>query len=137
MKNRAVASEAQVAYSNILFYGCWLGLAIMTITYSLYVFGIVEAHVPLAKLPEIWGKPVTHYLQVGQVPVGWGWVALLNTGDFINFIGMVLLAGLSIVCYLRIIPMLFRENKATAVIAVLEIIVLLVAASGIVGSGGH
>lgn len=137
MKNRAVASEAQVAYSDILFYGCWLGLAIMAITYSLYVFGIVAPHIPLEKLPEIWGQPVGHYLRVGQVPVGWGWVALLNTGDFINFIGMVLLAGLSIVCYLRIIPMLFRENKTTAVIAVLEILVLLVAASGIVGSGGH
>lgn len=131
-------SEEQVAYANILFYGCWLGLVIMTITYLLYVFGIVTPHVPLEQMPNYWGLSVTEYLQTANVPTGWGWTSLLGQGDFLNFIGVVVLAGLSIVCYARVIPIFMRnKEKALVTIAVTEVIVLLVAASGLVGSGGH
>lgn len=131
-------SEEQLAYADVLFYGCWLGLVIMLITYLLYVFGIVAPHVPLEMMPEYWSKPVGHYLEAGNVPTGWGWTALLSQGDFLNFIGVVLLAGLSIICYLRIIPYCLRKkNTLMLCIAIAEILVLLFAASGIVGSGAH
>lgn len=131
-------SEEQTAYADILFYGCWLGLVIMFVTYMLYVFGIITPHVPLELMPEYWSQPVAHYLKAGNVPTGWGWTALLGQGDFLNFIGVVLLAGLSIICYLRIIPSFLRKKDMLMFwIAVAEILVLLFAASGIVGSGAH
>jgi len=138
MNNDIHASEEQTAYADLLFYGSWLGLAIMIATYSLYVSGILAPHVPLDQMPDLWNKPVTHYLEVAHVPTGWGWVSLLGTGDFINFIGIVLLAGLTIVCYLRTIPVLLRKgDKVMTYIAIAETLVLLFAASGIVGGGAH
>ncbi|MDL2286558.1 hypothetical protein LJC24_03910 [Desulfococcaceae bacterium OttesenSCG-928-F15] len=138
MKESVHASPEQTAYADLLFYGCWLGLVIMVVTYSLYVFGVITPHVPLEKMPEVWTQPVSHYLKEAQVPTGWGWATLLKEGDFLNFIGIVLLAGLSIVCYLRIIPSLFRKgDRAMAIIATLEVFVLVLAASGIFGSGAH
>ena len=138
MNNEIHASEEQKAYADLLFYGSWLGLAIMVVTYFLYMSGILAPHVPLEQMPDLWSKPVTHYLAVANVPTGWGWVSLLGTGDFINFTGIVLLAGLTIVCYLRVIPVLIRKgDRVMTFIAIAETLVLLFAASGIVGSGGH
>ena len=138
MKDNVLASPEQNAYADLLFYGCWIGLAVMFLTYMSYVTGLVSPHVPLAEMPEYWGKPVAHYLEVARVPTGWGWTSLLSQGDFLNFLGIVLLAGLSIICYLRVIPSLYRKKDTImAVIATAEVLVLLFAASGIVGGGAH
>ncbi len=138
MKNSVYPSEGQMIYADILFYGCWIGLAIMIVTYLLYVLGILTPHIPLESLPEYWTMPVNEYLRKANVPTGWGWTALLNRGDFLNFIGIVLLAGLSIICYLRIIPVLFRKNDRTmAYIAIAEVAVLVLAASGVINAGAH
>lgn len=138
MKESVHASPEQNAYADILFYGCWVGLAVMLVTYCLYVFGVITPHVPLDRMTEVWSQPVAHYLKEARVPTGWGWTSLLGRGDFLNFIGIVLLAGLSIICYLRTIPALFRKgDKAMGAIAVIEVLVLLLAASGIVGGGAH
>ena len=138
MKDNIHASSEQTAYADLLFYGGWLGLTLMVITYVLYVSGIITPHVPLEQMPELWSKPVSHYLEVASVPTGWGWSSLLSTGDFLNFIGIVLLAGLTIICYLRVIPSFFRSgDKVMGFIAVTEVLVLMLAASGIVGGGAH
>jgi len=132
------ASPEQVAYANLLFYGCWGGLALMAVTYLLYVTGLITPHVPLEKVPLLWSEPVGTYLELGQVPVGWGWAVLIGKGDFLNFLGIVLLAGMTIVCYIPLIPVYMKRKEFIfAGLALAEIIVLLVAASGIVGGGAH
>lgn len=63
---------------------------------------------------------------------------LLGNGDFVNFIGIVVLAGGTLACFLSIIPTLWRHNdKVYAVFALLEVIILCVAASALLGSGWH
>jgi len=132
------ASPEQVTYANMLFYGCWGGLALMAVTYILYVVGLISPHIPLETVPLLWSEPVGTYLQLGNVPTGWGWTVLLGKGDFLNFLGIVLLAGMTILCYIPLIPaFLKRGEKGFALMALTEIIVLLVAASGIVGAGAH
>ncbi len=132
------APAEQIAYANVLFYGCWSGLALMLITYCLYVFGILDPYVPTEIVTQSWSHPVQEYLSKNNVPIGWGWATLLAKGDFINFLGIALLASLTVVGY---IPLIFaylkKKDLPFAIIALLEVIVLCVAASGIFGSGGH
>lgn len=130
--------KEQVRYANMLFYGCWGGLALMALTYLIYVFGVLPPHVPMDTVITVWSKPVHDYLTVGNVPVGWGWAMLLNKGDFLNFLGIALLAGMTLLCYIPLVTAyLKKKDTLFAVIAVLEILVLAFAASGIVGGGGH
>ena len=137
-KHTGKASPEQVTYANMLFYGCWGGLALMLVTYLVYVTGILTPHVPLEKIPQLWSQPVGVYLKEGNVPHGWGWLVLIGKGDFLNFVGIVLLAGMTILCYIPLIPAyLKRGEKIFAALALAEILVLLVAASGIVGGGAH
>lgn len=128
----------QIVYSNMLFYGCWGSLALMAVTYLLYVLGVLTPHVPLETVTQLWSQPVKTYLTQGNVPTGWGWFKLIGQGDFLNFTGIVLLAGMTILCYIPLVGAYFKKKEPIfAVIAILEIVVLLVAASGVVGSGGH
>jgi hypothetical protein len=61
---------------------------------------------------------------------------MLGCGDFINFIGIAILAGVTVLSYLAIIPLLLkRRDFIYAVLASLEVLVLAVAASGIITVG--
>ena len=72
---------------------------------------------------------------IGQ---GRGGDLFVGKGEFLNFIGIVFLAGVTIVCYLRIIPILLRKKDTMyAVLAIIEVLVLTLAASGVLKSGGH
>jgi hypothetical protein len=128
----------QITYANLLFYGAWLGIFLLVVTYFLYVSGILAPHVEITTVPAHWGKSVHDYGQITGSPAGWGWTALLGKGDFLNFIGMALLAVMTIICYIVLIPgYIRRKDWAYTVICVVEVLVLSLAASGILGSGGH
>ena len=69
---------------------------------------------------------------------GWSWLHRVGKGDYLNFVGIAVLAGLTIVCYLAIIPSFQRkQDKAFLMIAIAEVLVLTLAASGILKGGGH
>ena len=131
-------SPEQLLYANILNKGMLLGLVILLITFALYVFGIIKPFVPLDQLSQYWGLGVSDYLHELNIPTGWAWLGLLGYSDFLNFIGIAFLAGISIICYIAIVPTLLKNGDTIyAVLAILEVIVLTAAATGIFGSGGH
>lgn len=137
-KESLKASREQIIYANLLIIGVWVGIIILVTTYAIYVTGILPAHIEINFIPTVWGKGVNEYLEMTHSPHGWGWLFLLGKGDFLNYIGLVLLALMTILCYLVLVRGYIRQkNWIFAIIAVLEIVVLSVAASGILGSGGH
>lgn len=130
------ASPEQLRYAAILEKGMLFGLAILLITFAIYVFGIMNAYISPAKLPQYWKLNVHDYLQKANIEPGWSWLGMLQYGDFINFIGITILAGVTIICYLAIFPTLWRNNdKVYAVLALLEALILTLAASGILAVG--
>ena len=90
----------QITYANLLFIGAWTGIVLMLITYFIYVTGILSPHVDVTVITQNWDKGVDEYLKITHSPRGWGWLKLLNKGDFLNFIGITLIAVLTIICYL-------------------------------------
>ncbi len=61
-----------------------------------------------------------------NAPTGWHWAALVGKGDYLNFVGIAMLSGLTILCYLVILPILFRKkDTAYVVIAIVEVLVLV------------
>ena len=131
-------SREQIIYANLLIIGVWAGIFILVATYTIYLAGILPTHIELSIIPKLWGKGVGEYLEITHSPHGWGWASLLTKGDFLNYIGFALLALMTIVCYLVLVRGYIRQkNWIFTVIALLEIAVLSLAASGILGSGGH
>jgi hypothetical protein len=115
-----------------------IGLAGLVIAFIIYCTGILAPLIPLEKVQTYWILSVHEYLTQSGIQAGWAWFGNLQFGDMLNFLPIAFLSLLTIVCYIAIIPVLIRKkDTAFVVIAVLEIIVLAVAASGILGTGGH
>ena len=131
-------SKEQVIYANILVVGVWVGLALLFITYAVYLTGLMPSHVDMSLVTGNWDKGVHEYLEITHSPVGWGWVSLLGNGDFLNYIGFAFLALMTVFCYMVLLKgYIAKKDWIYAGIAFLEILVLSLAASGLLGSGGH
>lgn len=77
-----------------------------------------------------------HYIELTNTPIGWEWLRLVMYGDFLNLLLLTFLSFLTIVCYLAIIPLLVaKKDFIYFVIALVEVLVLLLAASGLIVAG--
>lgn len=133
---RTKASEEQIAYAKVLNIGMWFGLFLLIITFIIYIAGILPNYVPIDELPKYWKMRVHDFNVALHAPTGWGWTALIGHGDYLNFVGIAILSGLTIICYLVILPTLKRKKDTPyVIIAIAEILVLALAASGILKSG--
>ncbi len=141
---QAEANEEQLLYARILAAGMYIGLGILLVTFALYLTGVMAPAVPIKKLPHYWILSAHeyletinhHHLHLEEVVVGWGWLRLLHKADFLNFVGIAVLALVTVVCYLGILPTLFRKKDwIYGTIAILEVVILTLAASGLVSVG--
>ena len=141
---KATASQEQILYASILERGMYFGLVLMFITFALYVFGIIDPAIPRADVSGYWRMDVHSYLEtinhnhlhLDELPLGWGWVPLIGKSDFLNFVPIALLSAVTIMCYLAIVPGLFkRGDKAYAIMAIAEAAILTLAASGLLAVG--
>jgi len=147
MSSEAQTHEAQteqLLYAKVLQIGMFIGLVTLFVTFGLYVSGIMSPAVPLEQVSNYWELGVHEYLEevnrdhlhMEHAPTGWAWTALLGKGDFLNFVGIAILSGVTIICYLAIVPTLLRKkDTAYATMAVVEVLVLALAASGILAVG--
>ncbi|MDH4044532.1 MAG: hypothetical protein OEW06_08745 [Gemmatimonadota bacterium] len=136
--------DEQWRYASILQVGVDAGLLVLLVTFALYVSGIVAPSVPLHELPNYWELSVHEYLEATNaehlhhehVITGWAWLSVVGKGDYLNFVGIALLGGVTIVCFLGILPALLRKgDRIYAVMAGLEVLVLTLAASGLLAVG--
>ena len=97
--------------------------------FALYVLGVLPAYVPLDTLPSLWRLPLAQYLERSGAPIGWDWLPLVGRADYLNLAAVALFALMTLVCYLRVIPLLPRLQMA---FALAQVLVLLAAMSGLV-----
>lgn len=138
------ATQEQVLYAKILEKGMLVGLILMFITFALYVFGIMKPAIPVDQVSGYWSMSVHDYLiainndflHIDHAPTGWAWVKMIGKGDFLNFVPVAILSGVTIVCYVAILPGLFaRGDKAMGIITLMTALILTLAASGILAVG--
>ncbi|WP_022853703.1 hypothetical protein [Thermodesulfatator atlanticus] len=125
-----------IIYAKILQYGSLFGIVLMILTFIIYIFQILPSFVPPEKLPSLWHMTAYEFIHHIGLKSGWDWIHYLNYGDILNYVGIAFLAGLTIVGYVAILPFLFSSGAyAVGIISVAEIIILILAASGILQAG--
>ena len=131
-------SPEQIKYANLLLYGSWFGILILAVTFMLYVTGIMPSYIDPSQMQNYWGMRASDYLEVTKAPSGWGWLGMLRYGDFITLLGIAFLGTLTIIGYLILLPSyLAKKDKIYSIIVVVEVLVLVLAASGVLKAGGH
>ena len=128
----------QVVYANLLILGVWTGILLLFVTFGLYVFGATTPLISVEDTPRCFRMGVDEYLRETGWPSGWSWASMLGRGDVLNYVGFVLLALLTILGYaVLLLAYLGQRDRLYSVICLLEIIVLGLAASGLLVAGGH
>lgn len=134
-KHPAIPPE-QLLYAAWLDWGMRIGLAVLAASFFVYLIGFVEPHVRHEDLPTLWQMPLADYLKATDGHTGWDWIALAHKGDYLNFVGIVILSGITVVCYLRVLPVFVKARDTVfIVIAILEILLIVLAASGVLVAG--
>ncbi|MFZ5647504.1 MAG: DUF1634 domain-containing protein [Bacillota bacterium] len=135
---RVAVPPEQIKYANLLLYGSWLGIVVLAITFMLYATGVMPSYIDPSQMQNYWGMKASDYLEAAKVPNGWGWLGMIGFGDFLPLIGIAFLGGLTVIGYLILLPAyLSKKDKIYSLIVIVEIIVLVLAASGILKAGGH
>lgn len=127
----------ELTYARWLAWCTGIALTVLVASFFAYVFQLSEPLIALERLPQVWGLPVDRFREATGGPAGWDWLRFAARGDYANLVGVTLLALVTVVCYLRVLPVLLRQGERTlAVLAAAQILVLLAAASGLL-AGSH
>ncbi len=130
------ASPEALRYAKVLDVGVKAGLVLLVLSFAAYMTGTLPPHVPFDQLPKYWGLPVKEFVRATHTPTGWGWLGLVAEGDILNLVAIAYLAGLSAICSLAVLPIFARRGERWhLVILVLQIAVLILAASGVLTAG--
>jgi hypothetical protein len=130
--------EIQRFYGKVLDRAAKLGFWLLLATFASYVMGLLTPYVPLESVPRYWQVSLAQYLELTRIEPGWAWLAVLGYGDFLNFLPIALLAGVTLLVYLLLVFKFFHHREPLmAMIALLTLIVLGLAVSGIFKVGGH
>ena len=127
---------AALRYARWLAWGTRLGLGLLVLGSIAYASGLVDPHVPIDRLPELWTRPAAEVLREVGLRPGWGWAELTHRSDMLILAGIGILASCSIPCLAATIPVFHRRRETAFVcICLLEIAVLALALSGLLTVG--
>ncbi|MHB9111136.1 MAG: hypothetical protein ACYC4D_00685 [Thermoleophilia bacterium] len=135
------ASVEQKRYGAILDICMKAGLLVLVIAFVLYLVGFPKPLIPVDEVSANWALKVggdDGYLARTGIEKGWSWATHLDQSDFLTFAPIAFLASVTVICYLAILPIfLKRKDYIFATLAVGEVLILVLAASGVLPSGGH
>ncbi len=122
-------ADAQETYARWLHAGQRFTFAFGLVALALYLSGVLAPLVPFDRLPALWTLPAAQMLREANAPSGWEWLRFLHYGDYLNVLAIALFSLLSLVCVARVVPTFLKSGeRVQAVLAVLQVIVLLAAA---------
>lgn len=124
-------------YAIWLLWGTRIGLALLVIALIAYVAGFLAPHVPIERTAAMWSQPAAAMVEATGLRASWAWARHLDRSDMLALAAIALLASCSIPCVAAVIPVFARRRERVLVgICVLQVAVLLLAASGLL-TGAH
>ncbi len=141
-KSGALCAEipkVQLQYARLLHFGSTLGIIFLGTSFLLYITGMIPAHVPAELMHGYCSLSSAELVQVLEMPTGWTWFSQIGKADYLSLLGIAFLSGLTIIGYLTLLlPSFLRERDVPySLISLAEILLLLLAASGILAVGAH
>ena len=128
--------DAPKRYAAWLLWGTRIGLALLVIAFGAYVAGFVAPHVPIERTAAMWSTPAAAMIAGTGLRAPWEWARHLGASDMLALAAIALLASCSIPCIAAVIPVFARRRETIlAAICVLQVAVLVLAASGVLAFG--
>jgi hypothetical protein len=135
MDTPEIAPE-QIRYAEWLRWSGWFGLALLVGAFLVYVTGVLLPHVPVDELPRVWKLASSELAALAGGHAHWEWALLLHKGDMLSLLGIAVLSGCSALPLLAVTDIYLRRgDRLFAALCLLQVAVLVLAASGLVAVG--
>ena len=126
----------QQTFASMLIWLVRVALAFLFVSFVIYAAGLVPSPIPLDDVPDLWHLSASEYAARTDLALGWSWLRALDQGRTLVFAALVLfptgtmlLLAVTVVLYLR------QRVPAYALIAFFELVVLIIAATGLLATG--
>ncbi|NTU92493.1 MAG: DUF1634 domain-containing protein [Chlorobiaceae bacterium] len=133
------ADRVQLTYAKTLEFVSHSVIVVMAVGYLFYLLQLLPLGLPIETIAGNWHLSSAELHDTMQVPCGWSCFSSLSTllhGDSVSYASVVFLAMATTLCLATAIWAFFSEkNYFYAAMATLQVVVLLLAASGIFSSG--
>ncbi len=137
MKQQLHANRIQLTYATVLSWTSTLGIIFVVAGYLVYVLQLLPSTVSPSEVAMHWHLRAAELHKIVPVPSGWDWIYQLGRGDVLSYASVVYLSSVTMLCLAVIIPLFLKEKDMIySVMTLLQVLVLVFAAAGIV-SGGH
>ncbi len=137
MKNEGnlYASGAQLVLARLYGGVAVIGLSLIAVMFALYVSGLAETRVPAAEVASYWHLDAETYAEETGTPVGWEFLRNLAFGESLSFGSLIFMALAVIICLaVMVVTFMKSRNLAFAAVVLLQIVVLVVAATGLISA---
>ncbi len=128
----AELADEQAIYAKLVERWTHACTALLLAIFAIYVFEWRDPHVPLARLPQLWGEPVHRFLALSGAKAGWDAIDLIGRSDVMNLVGIGLLSSAPALCLLALVPaQLRRRDWAHAGFCIGLVALMALAAAGL------
>ncbi len=136
-KNSCDVDKVQLVYAKILETVSSIGFVFLAMGYLVYVLQLLPLSVPIDAIAANWHLKASDMQQKLHTPLGWSFTsgapASLAQGDIISYLSIFYLAMATIACLVFAAVTFYREkNYIYTTIVVLQVVVLVVAATGLI-----
>ncbi len=136
-KKSCAVDRVQLVYAQVLERVSSIGFAFLAIGYLVYVLQLLPFSVPIEAIAANWHLNASDMQHKLHTPLGWsfsdGTLAALLKGDIVSYLSIFYLAMATIVCLVFATTIFYREkNYIYTTITLLQVIVLIVAATGLI-----
>ena len=121
-------------YAGILQVFILISFAVLLVSFVIFAAEILPAQVATDDIPKLWGLSAEEYGDRTGFPENWAWLGSLGQGDVLTFAALALIAAATPICFLALTYLYLRSRDYPyAVMSFLVVLILVLAASGLVG----
>lgn len=133
---RVSTAEINQVFERVERHGVRWTLALVVVSFFLYVSGWMEAFIPPEKLPGLIGEGLEVFVREHNAPTGWQWLGMLGYSDMLSLGALVVMVGVIFAAYVMVVPVLLRRRDRLYLALVGAQLALFILA-GLGGPGGH
>ncbi|MDT9546602.1 MAG: hypothetical protein HQ516_02770 [Chlorobium sp.] len=132
---KPLVHKEQLAYAGVLDKLSHFAMLFLAGSYAAYIFELLPQKVSIAEIAANWHLRAPLMQEKLDAPLGWSFMSGMESfwrGDALSYLAIIIICMIPVICLLVTAPVFFREKRLVfGIIALLQVLILLVAATGI------
>ncbi len=135
-KNSPGTEKVQLVYARVLNTASHVAIFFLAAGYLIYILQLLPSSVPIESIAGNWHLSASEMQQKIHTPSTWVFFStpgILFNGDIVSYLSIFYLSMVTVICLAVAAVIFYRgKNYLYTTITILQVLVLLIAASGVI-----